>query len=277
MASDNAALLDVLEATQEAGVEDRVRTAAQTIYRALIEAELTSVIGAGPWERTDQRTSQRNGSRSRTLTTTAGDLELRIPKLRVGSFFRSLLERRRRVGQALLEGGHGGAGAINVWKFQSWQCQPWSPRLVARDVWVTWSLSYSAPRPYFQGDGRGSVSWWEPLRGPFSDSTRTSRHARSLKGCLCGGPSSRSSVEPHCLVQRAPGSETVGAMTHTVYPPADRPEVEVLVNGTRHHGELRMWDPAPGRVLAGERDVDPAHGEHQLDTFPAENVRPLPA
>jgi putative transposase len=35
------------------------------------------------------------------LATTAGDLELRIPKLRAGSFFPSLLERRRRVDQAL--------------------------------------------------------------------------------------------------------------------------------------------------------------------------------
>src|SRR3954464_9383891 len=48
MALDNAALLEVLEAMQAAGVEDRVRTAAQTIYQALIDAELTSVIGAGP-------------------------------------------------------------------------------------------------------------------------------------------------------------------------------------------------------------------------------------
>ena len=51
MALDNAALLEVLEAMQAAGVEDRVRTAAQTIYQALIDAELTAVIGAGPWER----------------------------------------------------------------------------------------------------------------------------------------------------------------------------------------------------------------------------------
>ena len=101
MALDNAALLEVLEAMQAAGVEDRVRTAAQTIYQALIDAELTAVIGAGPWERTADRTAQRNGSRPRTLTTTAGDLELRIPKLRAGSFFPSLLERRRRVDQAL--------------------------------------------------------------------------------------------------------------------------------------------------------------------------------
>src|SRR5918995_1431817 len=69
--------------------------------KALIEAELTAVIGAGPHERTDARTAQRNGSRPRTLTTTAGDLELRIPKLRAGSFFPSLLERRRRIDQAL--------------------------------------------------------------------------------------------------------------------------------------------------------------------------------
>src|SRR3954464_976495 len=72
MALDNVALLEVLEAMQAAGVEDRVRTAAQTIYQALIDAELTAVIGAGPWERTDQRTTQRNGSPPRTLTPPRG-------------------------------------------------------------------------------------------------------------------------------------------------------------------------------------------------------------
>jgi putative transposase len=101
MALDHAALLEVLEAMQAAGVDDRVRTAAQTMYQALIDAEVTAVIGAGPWERSAERSAHRNGSRPRTLTTTAGDLELRIPKLRVGSFFPSLLERRRRVDQAL--------------------------------------------------------------------------------------------------------------------------------------------------------------------------------
>jgi putative transposase len=70
--------------------------------RPLIEAELTSVIGAAPNQRTPERLAQRNGHRPRLLATTAGDLELRIPKLRAGSFFPSLLERRRRVDQALL-------------------------------------------------------------------------------------------------------------------------------------------------------------------------------
>jgi transposase-like protein len=101
MALDQSALIEVLEALRAADVDDRVRQAAQTIYQALIEAELTAVIGAAPNERTETRSGQRNGHRQRILTTTAGDLELRIPKLRAGSFFPSLLERRRRVDQAL--------------------------------------------------------------------------------------------------------------------------------------------------------------------------------
>jgi hypothetical protein len=42
-----------LEALKVAEVGDRVRQAAETIYQALIEAELTAVIGAAPHERTD--------------------------------------------------------------------------------------------------------------------------------------------------------------------------------------------------------------------------------
>jgi putative transposase len=101
MALDQSALLEVLDALKVADVGDRVRQAAETIYQALIEAELTEAIGAAPHERCAGRANQRNGHRARTLTTRAGDLELRIPKLRTGSFFPSLLERRRRVDQAL--------------------------------------------------------------------------------------------------------------------------------------------------------------------------------
>ena len=59
------------------------------------------MIGAGPWEHSAERTALRNGYRPRVLSTQAGDLELSIPKLRSGSFFPVLLERRRRVDQAL--------------------------------------------------------------------------------------------------------------------------------------------------------------------------------
>jgi putative transposase len=101
MALDQSALLELLEALKAADVDDRIRSAATTIYQALIEAELSSVIGALPHERTDTRTAQRNGHRPKTISTVAGDLELQIPKLRAGSFFPSLLERRRRVDQSL--------------------------------------------------------------------------------------------------------------------------------------------------------------------------------
>ena len=55
MALDQSALLEVLDALTAAEVDDRIRQAAQTIYQALIEAELTSVIGAAPNQRTLDR------------------------------------------------------------------------------------------------------------------------------------------------------------------------------------------------------------------------------
>jgi hypothetical protein len=47
MALDQSALLDPLEALKLADVDDRVRSASETLYQALIEAELTATIGAG--------------------------------------------------------------------------------------------------------------------------------------------------------------------------------------------------------------------------------------
>ncbi len=101
MAPDQSALLDLLAQLKLTDVTDRIRSVTETLYQELINAEAENMIGAGKYERTDDRTTQRNGTRPRTLTTTAGDLELRIPKLRRGSFFPSLLERRRRVDKAL--------------------------------------------------------------------------------------------------------------------------------------------------------------------------------
>ncbi|WP_405918356.1 transposase [Streptomyces sp. NBC_00728] len=52
-------------------------------------------------EHTDARTAFRNGHRDETLAIQAGDLDLAIPKLRGGSFFPGLLDRRRCIEQAL--------------------------------------------------------------------------------------------------------------------------------------------------------------------------------
>ena len=67
----------------------------------LVDAEAAAVIGAQRYERTPQRTNRRNGKRLKTVATTAGEVELAIPKLRTGSFFPSLLHPRRRVDKAL--------------------------------------------------------------------------------------------------------------------------------------------------------------------------------
>ena len=91
----------LLAAIRAGGDIDIIRKSVELVLQALIEAEATEVIGAAHYERSEARTNQRNGSRDRLLTTKAGDVELRIPKLRRGSFFPSILERRRRIDRAL--------------------------------------------------------------------------------------------------------------------------------------------------------------------------------
>jgi putative transposase len=95
---DPSALLDALEEHPE---PDLIREMVRFLFQALIDVEATEHIGAEPHERSVTRTAQRNGTRGRTLTTKAGDVGLKIPKLRRGSFFPSVLERRRRIDQAL--------------------------------------------------------------------------------------------------------------------------------------------------------------------------------
>ena len=101
MALSQSALLEVLDALKAGESVDIVRDAVQVILQELIEAEATAMIGAERHERTESRVVQRNGHRDRIFTTQAGDIELAIPKLRAGSFFPSLLERCRRIDQAL--------------------------------------------------------------------------------------------------------------------------------------------------------------------------------
>jgi transposase-like protein len=92
---------ELLDAIRAGGDIDVIRKGVELVLQALIDAEATEVIGAGRYERTESRTNLRNGSRDRLLTTKAGDVGLRIPKLRRGSFFPSILERRRRIDRAL--------------------------------------------------------------------------------------------------------------------------------------------------------------------------------
>jgi len=67
----------------------------------LMELEVGGLTGAGLGERHPDRLVQRNGYRDRDWETRAGTVELRIPKLRRGSYFPSFLEPRRTAEKAL--------------------------------------------------------------------------------------------------------------------------------------------------------------------------------
>jgi putative transposase len=101
MALNESDLSELLDALRAGGDIDVIRRSVELVLQALIESEATEVIGAEPHERCGARTNQRNGHRPRLLSTKAGDVELAIPKLRRGSFFPSVLERRRRIDRAL--------------------------------------------------------------------------------------------------------------------------------------------------------------------------------
>jgi putative transposase len=101
MTLSQSALSELLEAIRAGDGLDLVREAFLLVAQGLIDLEASEAIGAGRYERSEARTTHRNGARTRLLSTKAGDVELRIPKLREGSFFPALLEPRRRIDQAL--------------------------------------------------------------------------------------------------------------------------------------------------------------------------------
>ena len=101
MALSQSAVSELLDAFRTGDGVDLIRESVRMVMQELIEAEATERIGAARYERTDTRTTERNGARDRLLATQAGDVELRIPKLRKGSYFPVILEPRRRIDQAL--------------------------------------------------------------------------------------------------------------------------------------------------------------------------------
>jgi transposase-like protein len=95
-------LLERLRKGDEGGEDDWLRGAVRQLVHELMEAEVSAQIGAGRYERSDERSTQRNGYRARQWDTRVGTLELAIPKLRQGTYFPSWLEPRRRAEQALV-------------------------------------------------------------------------------------------------------------------------------------------------------------------------------
>jgi len=98
MTNDKIALRELLEKGSDASfLREMIGFAAQR----LMELETEGLRGAGHGERSVDRRNQRNGYRERDWETRAGSVELRIPKLRKGSYFPGFLEPRRTAEKAL--------------------------------------------------------------------------------------------------------------------------------------------------------------------------------
>jgi transposase-like protein len=82
--------------------EDPLRAMAEMVADFVMEAEVTAKVGAAPYERSDDRSTHRNGSRDRRWDTRLGTLSLKVPKLREGGYVPSFIEHRKRSEQALV-------------------------------------------------------------------------------------------------------------------------------------------------------------------------------
>ena len=80
MTEERLVLADLLDG---AGEGDSLRAVAEAVLQLLMESDVEGLIGTGRCE----RTTWRNGYRDRTLATRLGALQLRIPKLRQGSYY----------------------------------------------------------------------------------------------------------------------------------------------------------------------------------------------
>src|SRR3984885_10470882 len=99
MTEENMNLADLL---QKSGDGDFLRSVAEAVLQILMETDVEGVIGAGRHERSADRLNYRNGYRDRALDTRLGTLQLKIPKLRQGSYFPPFLEPRRTSEKALV-------------------------------------------------------------------------------------------------------------------------------------------------------------------------------
>jgi putative transposase len=96
------ALTELLRKAEAEPDLDTLREGVRVLTQALLELEVAQHLGAERYQRSPERQGERNGYRERTWDTRVGTLELRVPRVRDGSFFPSLLEPRKRAERALV-------------------------------------------------------------------------------------------------------------------------------------------------------------------------------
>jgi len=96
-----ASTIALSELAEKGADVDVLRQMVQFMAQRLMEIDVEGRCGAGYDEKSAERTNSRNGFRDRTWETRAGAVELKIPKLRQGSYFPEFLEPRRTAEKAL--------------------------------------------------------------------------------------------------------------------------------------------------------------------------------
>jgi len=94
--------IGIVERWQGLGEEDFLRSLVERVVQQVLDAEMTSFLGAGAYERNAERRGWRNGFKPRVLKTRVGKLELLVPKDREGQFQTELFERYQRSEKALV-------------------------------------------------------------------------------------------------------------------------------------------------------------------------------
>ena len=94
--------IGIVEGWQGLGEEDFLRGLVERVVQQVLDAEMTSFLGAGAYERNAERRGWRNGFKPRVLKTRVGKLELLVPKDREGQFQTELFERYQRSEKALV-------------------------------------------------------------------------------------------------------------------------------------------------------------------------------
>jgi transposase-like protein len=94
--------IGIVESWQGSGEEDFLRGLVERVVQQVLEAEMTSFLGAEAYERSGERRGWRNGFKPRVLKTRVGKLELLVSKDREGQFQTELFERYQRSEKALV-------------------------------------------------------------------------------------------------------------------------------------------------------------------------------
>ena len=92
----SANMVSVDEESLESDLRELVRKTIEETINAMLDEEADRLVGAGPYERTDERTAYRAGHYGRGFTTTSGRVTLKMPKLKDMRFATAAVERYKR-------------------------------------------------------------------------------------------------------------------------------------------------------------------------------------